>query len=113
MNANWEVSAALRVLYIKNLQGDVLFPDVDVYGEAQLSENGVVDFGSKSITPYDRAVFVSFDGNPRHLRVLENLQSELSIAWPTPTYAPHRCILNDQPLSVRWRTLVGEPGNIW
>ncbi|MEJ5308890.1 MAG: hypothetical protein WHX52_03885 [Anaerolineae bacterium] len=107
LSSNWELTGALQVLYGNDtLRGEVLFSDVDVHDEARLTEEGVIDFWTGFVTPYDRVVFVFYEEESRRLRVLDDL-SFVFAGLPTPsTYDPHARILDSPTLKVQWRWLV-------
>lgn len=117
LSANWEVAAALQVLYGNDsLWGEVLFPDLETHGEAILVEDGVINPWTGKKIPYDRALFVLYNGDTGHLSVVDDVQSELSVTWPTPTYAPYERItgsdsaesppVEEQSPDLAWRWLV-------
>jgi hypothetical protein len=108
----WEPSSAIQLLYGKrDLNVNVIFPNVNPgIGMPVPTENRILDPYPEGVsTSYDRALFVVFDGSPRHLRVLEDLQSELAINWPTPTYQPYERVSRGPPPLTEWRHLVGVP----
>ena len=104
LTAIWEASGALRVLYGKDtLVGEVAFPDLDPPGSLSFQQNGVVYPMHASPTPYNRTIFMIYDGSPRHLRLVENLQSEFKLNWAVTGYSPNSRIINDQPKTdLRW-----------
>jgi hypothetical protein len=97
LTAMWEVTGALEVLYGKgSLAGDVIFPDLSVPDYLSFQENGILDKTNGNLTPYSRAVFVAYEGRPRRLSLVENLQKELNLKWTPQGYAPNSRILNEQ-----------------
>ncbi len=96
----WEASSALRVLYGNNsLGGDVVFPDLGLTsGAPEFTTQGIVDYFSKQTTPFSEAFFVSYDGMPRRLRVLEDPDLALQLGWDPQGYAPEtRCLPGPAP----------------
>jgi hypothetical protein len=97
LTAQWEVSSALQVLYgKKRLYGDLIFTDINIYGEARVTRNGVVNFWTGESIPYERSLFVAYDGEPRKLRIISDLQNEL-VDYPTPSYAPYKRVMEFGP----------------
>lgn len=107
LGSNWEVTGALQVLYGNDsLRGEVLFSDVDVHGEARLTEQGIVDFWTGYVTPYERAVFVFYAEEARQLRVLDDLSAVFTGLQTPPTYAPRARIVDAPVPPWQWRWLV-------
>jgi hypothetical protein len=107
LQGDWDTTSALKVLYNQaSLRGDVIYPDIETPVEPTLTEKGIVHYWEGKVTPYDRALFVAYDGNPKRLRVLENLQTELALGWTTPTYTPFRHIVASPLPQVELRKLV-------
>lgn len=90
LSSSWEATAALNVLYdlFTTLHGDVVLPDANNLGQPELTPDGVRDFVTGRVVPYSAAVFVTYAGTPRDLRVVEDVSRELDLMWPTPEYAP-------------------------
>ncbi len=109
LQGDWDSTGALQVLYgNSSLRGDVIYTNIETSVEPTLTANGVIHYYEGRITPYDHTIFVAFDGNPKHLRIITNLQTELSINWPTPTYKPFDLIENDPPPDIDLRRLVAQ-----
>ncbi len=97
--ANWRLfplqddsgtTSALQALYNnKSLRADVISPDSEWPSKPILTNNGLIHYWYMYVTPNENSLFIIFDGNPRHLRVLEDLQIGLNIYWLTPTYRPY------------------------
>ena len=107
LSSSWEATAALNVLYDQTtLHGDVVLPDANNLGEPELTPDGVRDFVTGRVVPYSAAVFVTYAGTPRHLRVVEDVSRELGLMWPTPDYAPEQHIVRLPPPPIELRRLV-------
>jgi hypothetical protein len=121
---DWDVSSALNLLYGNNslkvapdfivlddgdsLYGAVLFPDLQdpTLNYIELAPDGILNHRDGSVTPYDRALFLAFDGNPRHLRLIEDLRAELLVRWPTPGYSPSDHLIQFPLPDAEYRWLV-------
>ncbi len=90
LSAPWEISSALQVLYGNpTLRGDrLLFGERRSPGNPKLLPDGIIEYWTRDKVPYDRAVFVAYDGHTQTLRVIEDLQTELSLPWSPVGYAP-------------------------
>jgi len=107
LSSNWEVTGGLQVLYGNDsLRGEVLFSDVNVYGETILAEDGVVDFWTGRVAPYDSVVFVFYEEHAKRLSLLDDLSSVLPVNQTAPMYAPRARIVDSPTPSVQWRWLV-------
>ena len=100
LSSEWEVTSALQVLYHKNsLHGDLIFSDLDRgYGAPEFTPRNIASYWTRETTAFSQAVFVSYDGSPRHLRVIQDLRSDLQLAWEPQGYAPMtRCLQGTSP----------------
>jgi hypothetical protein len=106
---DWDATGALNVLYNDaSLHGDVIYPDIETPTEPTLTDKGIVHYWKGKVTPYDQALFVIFTGNPKHLKVVTDLQAVLSVSWPTPNYMPYQHILTYSPPVIELRRLVDQ-----
>ncbi len=105
--AEWDVTAAIKVLYgNKTLSADVFFPDL--YCMMEFRPEGIASlWWYGHVIPYERTIIVTFDGEPRRLRLVEDLQTDLGLTWPTVDYKPHSRILVGAKPTVALRRLVG------
>jgi hypothetical protein len=109
LQGDWDTDAALHVLYNnQTLQGDVIYPDIQTPVEPALSEKGVLHYWEGRLTPYDRTVFVIYDGYPKRLRIIEDPVKELNMTWSIPLYSPEKRILVKRNIENRYRQFVGE-----
>lgn len=107
-DASWEITAALRVLYGKqDLSGDLILPDLDRgFGSPLLTKEGIVDYWTSEVTPFDKTLFVSYEGTPRTVHVVENLRSEFQLTWEPYDYAPELHCLSGPTPDIELRRLV-------
>jgi MFS family permease len=100
LSAPWEISSALQVLYGNpTLRGDrLLFGERRSPGNPKLLPDGIIEYWTRDKVPYDRAVFVAYDVDTSTLRVIEDLQTELSLSWSPIGYAP-RLRISAPPIS--------------
>lgn len=107
--ANWEVTAALQVLYNnQDLSGDILYPDLDVFSAPKLTQAGVKDFWTDEITPYERAVFFLYSGSPRRLKLMTEPEDYFSLPLELENYDPLKRIVGDEPVSAPSRRLLSD-----
>lgn len=115
MDAPWEVTSALRVLYDNSsLRGDRMFLDNKPrYRSPQLVDDGIVEYWTQEKIPYESAVFVAYDDQSHAVRVVDDLQTELSLPWSPSGYAPRARITTPPANGYQHRWLVGflEPSN--
>ena len=96
-----DVGAALNILYGKyDLSADVITEEL-------LLKAGVKVYYSSEITPYDHIILVVYDGNPRRIRIVEDLEAEGLVNFPVPTYAPYEHIVKTPTTRGDLRWLVG------
>lgn len=102
---NWDVQAALQVLYHNpRLWGNVYFPD-HPNDLPRLHPGGIEAWGG--FYPYERAVFVHYDPTTRQARLMEDLEAELGLASAPAGYAPRSRLLPACPPGCdRYRFLV-------
>jgi hypothetical protein len=101
------VTTSIRFFYGNDeISADVILPDLDSHIE--LTRTGLKNLWSNNVTPYDDALVVVFDGEPRHLRVVDDLTKEMDLSWETTSYFPDNKIIGDDPPRVRFRELVAE-----
>jgi hypothetical protein len=101
-----DVGAALNILYGRHtLKGDVTFPEL-------LLEEGVKNQFSGQVTPYDNTIFMVYEGHPKKLRMIENLQAEGFTGFDVPTYEPHEHIIQILTTQTQYRWLVGNVNDI-
>ncbi len=96
-----DVSAALNILY----GSYALYANIT--SKELLLEEGVKNYYSGKITPYDHTVFVAYDGDPKRLRIVEDLETEGVVDFSIPTYTPYEHIIETPATSVSFRWLVG------
>jgi hypothetical protein len=112
-----QVRAALNMLYGKhNLDGDafireILFVNQEFIRKKVFLEEGVSSYTGMQPIPYDRTIFLAYDGHPRQLRVIEDLQAENLVSFPVPNYAPYDRIVETPATGVGLRWLVGVTPN--
>jgi hypothetical protein len=76
LDAPWEVTAAIHVLYDNpTLSADVFYPDVLATHSVTLGTAGVV-LETGEVVPYSRAVFYAYDGPANRLSRLESLPAD-------------------------------------
>jgi len=101
LQASWEASAALRVLYEnRSLGGEILFPDATVYSESGLTPTGLMGFESKTLVPYSQVVIIDCDERARNVEILAALPGH-------PEYNPSARIITVARKQWRYRYLVG------
>jgi len=99
--ASWDTEAALNVLYGKNsLRGDVST-------KALFLEEGIKNQYFDEITSYDQALVMAYDGNPKQLRIIEDLEAENLVDFPIPNYTPYEHIIETPTRQTGFRWLVG------
>jgi hypothetical protein len=109
LKGNWEITGALQSLYgNKSLYGDVIYPQFDTSIEPSLCALGIIPIQKDKLVPYSQALFILFDGKHKTLKVIENLQNDLTLSWPTPTYKPLDHILTGQQPETEWRKLLDQ-----
>ncbi len=107
LTSQWEVNRALQVLYGKqNVSADLFFRDLD--SKVELRPDGVASLGSGNLVPYASTIFLIYEGEPRVLRLVEDLQVELALDFHPMDYAPTIHILDVRAPSVAWRILVDD-----
>jgi len=111
LTAEWEVSSALEVLYDNpTLRGDRVFLNGGPrFGNPELRPEGIVDYWTSETVPYERAIFVAFDGPPGTARIVEDLRTELSLEWTPAGYAPRSRITAPPVDGFTNRWLVDQP----
>lgn len=117
VNASWEVGAALNILYGRHdLKGDVFvrellyMADDFLLNELFLRE-GIRNYFTDEITPYEDALFVTYDNNLGQLSIIEDLEAEGLVSFPVPGYRPYERIINTPTRHVQLRWLVGSTAN--
>ena len=78
----------------------------DVVTKEQLSSAGIRDAYTNNITPYQEALLVTYDQNPKQLRIVENSELEKWIDASALNYAPHGYIIDTPTTQVDFRWLV-------
>jgi hypothetical protein len=101
-----DVGAALNILYGRHsLQGDVTTPD-------SLLRDGVKNQYTGQITSYDSTIFMVFEGHPKRLRMIEDLQAEGLTTFDVPIYKPHEHIIQIPTTQTQYRWLVAAETNL-
>lgn len=114
---SWEIETALNMLYGKrDLSGDVFVRELlHMAGGLLLKEvllnEGVKNRFTGKITPYDNALFVTYDRNLGQLTIIEDLSAEDLVDFPVPTYRPYERIIETPTRHVELRWLVGATTN--
>lgn len=99
--ASWDTGAALNVLYGKNsLRGDVSTKGLFL-------EEGIKNQYFDEITPYDQALVMTYDGNPKQLRIIEDLEAEKLVDFTVSNYTPYEHIIETPTSQTDFRWLVG------
>jgi hypothetical protein len=110
LSADWEVSAALRLLYNNPaLRGEIVLPKVTGYGEATLLPAGVRNPWTGKVSPYASTVFLTYDKSRRQLTLMTDVAHTLGLDWPVVNYDPDRHILQSRPPQVALRRLIVNP----
>jgi len=105
--ANWDASAALRMLYDNDrLAGDVVFPDLVRFNEPRLVTAGVVNWQTREVVPYTRTVAFTFDTKTRRLQQLDRLPAAWVEGASEPVNLCRDCILNTPVADTSLRRLV-------
>jgi hypothetical protein len=108
-----QVKTALNMLYgRRDLDGDVfireiLFMNHEFIRKELFLEEGVRSYTGTQPIPYDQTIFMAYDGNPRQLRVIEDLSAENLVDFPVPNYAPYDRIIKTPTTRGALRWLVG------
>jgi hypothetical protein len=108
-----QVATAVNMLYGKhNLDGNVfirepLFMQQGFILKKLFLEEGVKSYTGTGFMPYDRTIFMAYDGNPRRLRIIEDLEAEKLVNFPVSNYAPYDRIIATPTTRVDLRWLVG------
>jgi hypothetical protein len=108
IQTDYGANAAIQALYGKEkLKADIFFPDIQNPAEPKVDEDGIVHYWYGTVTPYKDALFVIFEGNPRQLKIVYDLQSTLSIKnFTISTYVPDQHIIGNKPNNDMLRFLV-------
>jgi len=117
VNASWEVGAALNILYGRHdLKGDVFVRELlhmadDFLLDQLLLREGIKNLVTDEITPYENALFVTYDNNLGQLAIIEDLEAEDLVSFPVPGYRPYERIINTPTSHQELRWLVGAATN--
>lgn len=109
-DSQWEIAAGLQVLYEnRSLRGDILYPDLSPDRAApELTMPGMVDGWTHQLTPFNKIVFLRYDGTPRRLRLVKDIQAEFYLPWEPVGYIPEvRCLSGSTP-DIELRRLVAD-----
>jgi hypothetical protein len=111
LEGSWDASAGVRLLYANpTLSADIVFADVQRYREPGLGPEGVRNWLTGRIAPWDHVVAFSYDPQGTGLRQLDALPASLGVGGPVrlcetcvlpgpvPT-TPLRALVSDAPVS--------------
>jgi len=97
----WDVGTGLNMLYGKHsLHGDIAIKELFL-------ADGIKEYYSDRVIPYDRALVVAYDRESKQLRIIEDLEAESLVDFPIPNYIPYEHIIETPTRQTSFRWLVG------
>jgi hypothetical protein len=97
----WDISTGLNMLYGRHdLSGDLATAE-------SFFQDGIKSYYGDHLTPYHQVVVFAYDGNPKQLRMIEDLETENLASFSIPNYTPHEHIIDVPTTRVDFRWLVG------